>query len=191
MFRKPKKNLSILWVAIVIVLGGAAYFLYPLFQQRKASEPLEVLVIRWEDLWEDLPEMKALKKSLGQKLEGYHREFSALEIQLRQENQTLSEAQKKVNFKDPSQSKFFEERQKAFAEKVMKTQKEAERRQKGINEHHEKSINSLRQKIREVIKEIAKKHKADLVIFHQQCPYYDPKLDITEKVLAALKSVKG
>jgi glutamyl-tRNA reductase len=176
---------------MIFVLGGGAYFLYPLFQQRKVSEPLEVLVIRWDDLWENLPETQLLKRNLNQKLENYHQEFSMLEIQLRQENQALSDSQKTVNFKDLSQSKFFEERQKNFAEKVMKTQQEAECRQKNINEHHERSINKLRERIVEVIKEIAKKQKADLVIFHQQCPYYDPKLDITEKVLAVLKTVKG
>ncbi len=193
MFRKSKKNFSALWVAVALALalGGGAYFLYPLCQQRKETESLQILVIRWEYLWENLPEMKALKKNLGQKLEGYHREFSALEIQLRQENQTLSESQKNINFKDPSQSKSFEDRQKGFAEKVMKTQQEAERRQKDINEHHEKSIHNLRQRINGVVAEIAKKHKADIVIFHQQCPYYDPRLDITEEALAALKSGRG
>lgn len=176
---------------MILALGGGAYFLYTQWPHRRASEPLEILVIRWEDLWENLPEMKALKRNLNQKLEGYHREFSALEIQLRQENQTLSESQKTINFKDSSQAKLLEDRQRAFAEKVMMTQQTAEKRQKDINEHHEKSINKLRQRISEVVKEIAKMHKADLVIFHQQCPYYDSKLDITEEVLTVLKSAKG
>ncbi len=190
MFRKPKRKAPILWVLFISLMGGGAYLGHLFWHRQVPSLPLQVLVIRWEELWENLPEMEALKRKLNKKLESYHREFSDLEIQLRNENQGLAESQKSVNFKDSSQTKIFADRQKKFSEKVMKTQQEAERRQKELQEHHEESMRILREKINEAIKKVAHKHEADLVISQNQTSYYDPKLDITNEVLSLLKTEK-
>ncbi len=148
-----------------------------------SAEGVKVGFVNVATLMEKAPQVEAANRALK-------KEFSARDAALAAERDAILRLEKKLQTDGPVMS---ESKRSKMERDILKRKREFNRKKdelaEDINLRRSEELNKLQKQIYDVIVSLAKKEKYDLIVT-QAVVYASPKVDITNKVLARLKSLR-
>jgi outer membrane protein len=145
------------------------------------ADPMNIGVVDLREVFAKAPEVKVIKENLEtrfkprqQKLVEQQKAIKADMDKLQKDGSIMSNSDKK-----------------ALQDNIVKQQQALEKNgseyQQDLNSAQNQAMETFFGKVKNVIDKLAKKEKYTLVLQRENVPYMEEKLDITNKVIAALK----
>ena len=123
---------------------------------------------------------KSVQAQLKEKREGFQKEFSKKEAELREIEKQI------VGKKDSLSAEEFAKQRKDFESKLLETRKLLQTRRASLDKGLNESMQELRANIMQVTAEIAEEQKYQLVLNRDSIVIVEKSMDITQQVLAKL-----
>jgi outer membrane protein len=145
-----------------------------------AGQHLTVMVVDIQKLMQDSKAAKMVRNQIEQKRLQYTREISRQEQALRVERDTLQREQATLPPKVLSQ------RGRAYQEKLNALERSVQSKRQALEKSNGEAIAKIQQVILQIIADIAKERKANLVLPRSDLVLFDKKFEVTDEVLQQL-----
>src|SRR5690606_37868508 len=128
---------------------------------------------------------QSLQSQIKGKKEGYQKEFSSKEKELRSAEEALIAQREKLTAEE------FGKQRKAFEEKVFEARKLFQQRRNALDSGLAKAMSELRRNIVQSAATVAEQKGYDIVLTRESVLIAEKSLDITDEVLKALNEKTG
>lgn len=152
----------------------------PPAQSPSAGQHLTVMVVDIQRLLQDSKAAKMVRNQIEQKRLQYTREISRQEQALRAERDALQREQSKLSPQVLSQ------RGRAFQAKVNALDRNVQSKRQALEKSNSEALARIQQAILQIIADIAKERKANLVLPRSDLILFDKKFEVTDEVLQQL-----
>jgi outer membrane protein len=152
----------------------------PPAQSPSAGQHLTVMVVDIQRLLQDSKAAKMVRNQIEQKRLQYTREISRQEQALRAERDALQRAQSTLSPQVLSQ------RGRAFQAKVNALDRNVQSKRQALEKSNSEALARIQQAILQIIADIAKERKANLVLPRSDLILFDKKFEVTDEVLQQL-----
>jgi outer membrane protein len=154
-----------------------AFFSFIGFASANATN---VAILDIENIVKNSLVMKDIQGKISKKQTEFQKEIDKKQSQLEAENKKL-ESKKSILAEDA-----YAKEQATFDKKVGELRDHLEKRQNSLKKASAESLSKVNEKIKEIIVELSKEKKFDIVIPSSQTLYYDETIDISSEVLKRL-----
>jgi outer membrane protein len=141
---------------------------------------LKIALIDDQKLLADSKAAKSIEAQIDKKRDGYQKEFTSLEQQLRDKSGKLEASKDKMS---PAE---YDKQRAAFQNEVMTDQKLAQSRRTELEHAAADAVSKLRAQITKIVAGMADKNGYDLVLTRQNVVLAKDAMDITDQVLTQL-----
>src|SRR5687768_2645286 len=141
------------------------------------AESNMIASVNIQKIMSDSTAAKSVREQLDSKMKAMQSDLSKKDEALKKEHQQIDK-QRGVLSKQA-----FEEKTRAFGNKVTEAQKEVQSKKAMLDNAFERAINEIQKTVSDIIAEIAKDKGFVVAMPTSQILYADPKLDITSEVL--------
>ncbi len=152
--------------------------------QSRAEGSMSIALVDVEKILNESKASKSLQSQIKSKREGFQKEFSAKEKELKSSENTL------VGEKEKLSAEEFAKKRKSYEEKIMETRKLFQKRRNSLDEGINKAMDELRKGIVDATSQIADEKGYDIVLTRDSVLIADKGLDITSDVLKKLDGIK-
>lgn len=150
-----------------------------------AGEIKKIAVINIEKVSGEAKVVKYIASKISDQRDEYQKEIRKTEEKLEEERKTLDSKRNILSQEE------LQKQQKDFVEKVNGLKELAAKREKSLQKAFTDAIKEVNDKVVEVVADIAKEQKLDLVLSSSQVVFTDASHDITDEVIDKLnKKVK-
>ena len=141
---------------------------------------LKIALIDDQKLLADSKAAKSIEAQIDRKRDGYQKEFTSLEQQLREKGSKLEASKDKMSQAD------YDKQRAAFQNEVMTDQKLAQSRRSELEHAAADAVSQLRKQITKIVAGMADKNGYDLVLTRQDVVLAKDTMDVTDQVLTQL-----
>lgn len=152
--------------------------------QSRAADVMSIALVDVEKILTESKASKSLQSQIKAKREGFQKEFSAKEKELKSSENTLIAEKEKLSAEE------FAKKRKSYEEKIIETRKLFQKRRSGLDDGINKAMDELRKGIVDATSQIAEEKGYDIVVTRDSVLIADKSLDITGDVLKKLDSIK-
>lgn len=152
----------------------------PAAQNPAAGQHLTVMVVDIQRLLQDSKAAKMVRNQIEQKRLQYTREISHQEQALRAERDALQREQTKLS------PQLLNQRGRAFQAKVNALDHSVQEKRQALEKSNSAALAKIQQTILQIIADIAKERKANLVLPRSDLVLFDKKFEVTDEVLQQL-----
>ena len=145
-----------------------------------SQPPLGVIVVDFQEALREADAARSVQRQLDGMREAYQETFFAIEEELRTAEAQLAEDRTTLS---PAE---FAERRRTFEQRVTDAQREAQTSRAALDRALERAMGTVRQRLVDVIAEMAREHGATIVLNKAQVILVDRSLDLTDDALARL-----
>ncbi|KAA5604479.1 OmpH family outer membrane protein [Roseospira marina] len=167
---------------LALVIAVAAVTTLPASDAR-AQDPFPnaaIGIIDMQRILQDSSAARGVEKERQSYLEAYNRETAAEEQALREEQRSLSIGPNEA----PSPE--LQEKAQAFRGKVATFERRVAERRRNLERALSIALSQVQQTITVVADEVAAERGINLVLYRSQVPLFDPRMEMTDDVLARL-----
>lgn len=171
--------------AIVAVLAGFLLCL-PLSVQPAGAQSQDgpvILIIDMEKIRRDASAVRLLQRQMDQKRSAYQSELQSQEQELRKADQELTRQRSILS------AEAFTQRRKEMEHRVAAMQQAVQRRRRELEGLFKQGMAEVQKRLEEIVRDIAKDHKADLVLTKALVVLVKPEMEITRMALDRLNAV--
>jgi outer membrane protein len=144
------------------------------------GQHLTVMVVNVQRLLQDSKAAKMVRSQIEQKRLQYTREISRQEQTLRAERDALQREQGTLS------AQVLNQKGRAFQEKVNALDRSVEGKRQALEKSNGEALGKIQQAILQIIADMAKERKANLVLPSSDLILYDKKFEVTDEVLQRL-----
>ena len=149
-------------------------------QNPPAGQNLTVMVVDIQKLMQDSKAAKMVRNQIEQKRLQYTREISRQEQALRAERDTLQREQATLP------PKVLSEKGRAYQEQLNVLERNVQSKRQALEKSNGEALAKIQQVILQIIADIAKERKANLVLPRSDLVLFDKKFEVTDEVLQQL-----
>lgn len=149
-------------------------------QNPHAGQSLTVMVVDWQRLLQESKAAKMVRSQIEQKRLQYTREISRQEQGLRAERDALQREQGSLS------PQAFDQKGRAYQEKLTALERNVESKRQALEQSNSEALAKIQQTILQIIADIARERKANLVLPSSDLILFDKKFEVTEEVLQRL-----
>lgn len=175
---------ALLPVALAALFGGIllpqAAAAAPPPRNPPAGQNLTVMVVDIQRLMQDSKAARMVRNQIEQKRQQYTREISRQEQALRTERDTLQREQATLS------PKVLSEKSRAFQQKLNALERNVQSKRQALEKSNGEALGKIQQVILQIIADIAKERKANLVLPRSDLVLFDKKFEVTDEVLTQL-----
>jgi Skp family chaperone for outer membrane proteins len=169
--------------AVMTVLAVGLLAVAGLPSEARAQDPFpnaSIGIIDMQRILQDSSAAQGVDRDRQTYLESYNKETAAEEQALREEQRSLS--------LPPNQAPTpeLQEKARAFREKVAAFEESVAERRRNLERALSKALGEVQRMITIVADEVAAERGINLVLYRSQVPLFDPRMEMTEDVLARL-----
>jgi outer membrane protein len=149
-------------------------------QNPPSGQHLTVMVVNVQRLLQDSKAAKMVRSQIEQKRLQYTREISRQEQALRAERDALQREQGTLS------PQVLNQKGRAFQEKVNALDRSVESKRQALEKSNGEALGKIQQAILQIIANMAKERKANLVLPSSDLILFDKKFEVTDEVLQRL-----
>ncbi|MGH7097757.1 MAG: OmpH family outer membrane protein [Stellaceae bacterium] len=152
----------------------------PAARSPPAGQNLTVMVVDIQRLMQDSKAAKMVRTQIEQKRQEYTREISRQEQELRTERDALQREQSTLS------PKVLSEKGRAFQQKLSALERNVQSKRQALEKSNGEALAKIQQVMLQIIADIAKQRKANLVLPRSDLILFDKKFEVTDEVLQQL-----
>ena len=174
---------ALLPAVLAALLGGALLpraAAAPAAPHPPAGQNLTVMVVDIQRLMQDSKAAKMVRTQIEQKRQEYTREISRQEQELRTERDALQREQATLS------PKVLSAKGRAFQQKLSALERNVQSKRQALEKSNGEALAKIQQAILQIIADIAKERKANLVLPRSDLILFDKKFEVTDEVLTQL-----
>jgi len=171
----------VLFIALWAFLAPAEAQQAPPASAPAAAPPaLHVLVVDVQSLLQHATSAKTVRQQIEQKRNEFQKEMSHQDEQLRQERDALLRQQSSLS------AEAYNQKVRDFQPKLNAFDRDMQGKRQVLEKANAEALEKIQEAMLKIINDIAKEHKANLVLQRSELVLFDPAFEVTDAVLQKL-----
>lgn len=168
-------------LALALVLAVILAVMAPVrAQDEEVLAPPAIIVVDFQSVVRRSAAVRSIQDQINELRRGYQEEFGRIEEDLRATEAELTDQRPGMV------PEAFMEQRRAFEERVIEAQREAQARRTALDEALNQAMDEVRTALLEIVADIAGERGADLVLDRSQVVLVDHGLEVSEEALVRL-----
>jgi len=141
-----------------------------------------VVVVDVQRILDESQAAKSVQKQLESQRAHFQSEIESEENELRQAEQDLTKAHQSLN------ADTYSDREAQLRQRFLEEERHVQARRKALDQAFSDSMNTVHSILLDIVKDVAREHRANLVLIKQQVLWTEKSLDATDEILGRLNA---